>query len=669
MNINSQHRILIVDDDQATIRIIANLLKDSYEVMIATNGHQAFQLIQTSPHPDLILLDLEMPEMNGFEVLIQLKDNPLTKSIPVIIITSHDEQGYEAELLRLGAVDYINKPITPEVMIARICTHIKLKMKRNTLEKLIKEHTQELENTNAILKAEIQLRKNIEMALRQSELRFRDISYLMGDWIWEVDIAGKYTFIAGKTKAILGYNPNELLGTSMYDIMDHDDALRLQNILEQLFETKQPIDNFVKKMIASDQKHIHCTSNILCFYDENNEKCIGFRGIDKDISEFVLIQSQWELLQKDIRNFQKSQAIGTLAAGIAHDFNNLLFPMLGYAEMVQDQFQKQSDGFENMKALIDCIKKASAIVDQILIIGRTQEMNFQPVVPQPVIIETLKFLRTGIPKTVDIIIDISTEPSIIRSDPSQLHQIIMNLCINAYHSLEDRPGWIKISYTVDTTLQSCCLSIEDNGRGIPPEILERIFEPYFTTKKVGKGNGIGLAIVESSVKSHGGKIKVTSEVNKGSRFDIIFPLTTESDLPKQVTVNKNTLSDNCSKEVKHILVVDDEPEVLKMIEKMLIKLGYQVTAVDSSIKALNLFKSSPDVFDILLTDLMMPQMNGYQLIEAITALRPKFPTVVITGYQDIQIKNNLMQIGIKNILSKPITRLQLTKTLNQIFAT
>jgi PAS domain S-box-containing protein len=376
----------------------------------------------------------------------------------------------------------------------------------------------------------------------------------------------------------------------------------------------------------------------------------------------LLMEEENKRLQAQLMQSQKMEAIGALAGGIAHDFNNILSAVLGYAEMARDASPEDSAVARDLNKVLEASSRAAALVKQILAFSRQAETERIPLEPISIVREAIKLLRPTLPSTIVIQqhLDAPTRP--ICADPTQIHQIVMNLCTNAFHAMEQTGGVLEIS------LEDCELSVDDlhrwpniqpggfvmlaisdTGSGIPPEIRDKIFDPYFTTKGVGKGTGMGLAIVHGIVAASGGFLACESEPGKGSIFRVYYPAIERKTGP---AVNE-TISVPTGKE--HILLVDDEIILAEMGQAMLERIGYVVTVRTSSLEALAVFENQPDLFDAVVTDQTMPNLTGMDLARKMLQIRPDIPIILCTGYSNLVNEELATQCGIKGFVMKPMT--------------
>ncbi len=382
----------------------------------------------------------------------------------------------------------------------------------------------------------------------------------------------------------------------------------------------------------------------------------------EDITERKQGEEKYQRLQDQLQQAQKMEAIGTLAGGIAHDFNNILGAILGYAEMAKEDCLSGSVNPSDLEQVIQAGNRARDLVKQILAFSRQSEAEKTPVRPAPIIKESIKLLRSSLPATIDIQQDMDPDTALVMADATQFHQIIMNLCTNAYHAMEETGGTLSISLKNKNFNQQDLasvpeirvgqfvqLSIRDSGAGITPGIRERIFDPYFTTKATGKGTGMGLAIVHGIVKSYGGFITCNSWIGEGTVFEINLPAVLEQPVPEQEI-------DMIPAGTERILFVDDEEMLIRMGQTMLERLGYTVTVKKSSFEALTTFINQPEAFDLVITDQTMPGMTGFDLARRMLQIQPRLPIILCTGYSNQVSEEKAKASGIKGFILKPLVR-------------
>jgi len=377
-----------------------------------------------------------------------------------------------------------------------------------------------------------------------------------------------------------------------------------------------------------------------------------------------------------LRQAQKIEAIGTLAGGIAHDFNNILAAILGYAEMAREDCQPGTTVAKDLDKVLEGGNRAKDLVQQILVFSRQDEMERIPMQPASVVKEAIKMLRPSLPTTIDINQDIICATTQILADPTQIHQILMNLCTNAFHAMEETGGKLNISLKEVTLTHEDLLhepnveagnfiqlSVSDSGPGIPPEIKKNIFNPYFTTKETGKGTGMGLAIVHGIVKSYGGFISLYSEPGEDTVFHVFLPVIVKELLPEIKDIEPIPIGR------ERILFIDDEEILAEMGKSMLERLGYQVTVRNNSMEALEIFQNQPDLFDLVITDQTMPGMTGADIARKMIQIRPDIPIILCTGYSTVISDEKAKSYGIKEFALKPLSKKDIAVLIRKVLDT
>jgi PAS domain S-box-containing protein len=390
-----------------------------------------------------------------------------------------------------------------------------------------------------------------------------------------------------------------------------------------------------------------------------------------DITEIKSLERERQHTEAQLRQAQKMEAIGTLAGGIAHDFNNILSAILGYTELALDDAAHDRVSANYLREILKAGRRARDLVHQILTFSRQTESEAKPIQVQPIIKEALKLLRASLPSTIEIQTDLQSN-AIVEADPIQIHQLIMNLCTNAGHAMRSKGGILRVELATEslgTQFEGHALSkpgeylkmiVSDTGTGIAPEIMDRIFDPYFTTKDKGEGTGMGLAMVQGIVQRYGGLVSVTSNLGEGACFNIHLPVIHLNE-PIEAPVHPAIPGGH-----EQILFVDDEPPLADLSKQILERMGYRVTIRTSSIEAAALFESNPQEFDLVITDMTMPNMTGDILSRMLLAIRPDIPIIICTGYSEKITQDIIERLKIRALILKPIIRDDLLLTVRQI---
>ncbi|MBW2593809.1 MAG: response regulator [Deltaproteobacteria bacterium] len=374
-----------------------------------------------------------------------------------------------------------------------------------------------------------------------------------------------------------------------------------------------------------------------------------------------------------MRQSQKMEAIGTLAVGIAHDFNNILSPVFGYTQMLLEEAPAQGTMRDGLNQIVAGAERAKDLVQQILAFSRQREYIARPVRPQPIIKEVLKLTRASLPATIKITPDIDNDCGLIMADPTQIHQIVMNLITNAFQAMEETGGKLSITLKeielgfADLHERSMkpgtyvCLTVSDNGPGMDGNIQERIFDPYFTTKKKGEGTGLGLSVVHGIVQNHGGQIYVDSEPGRGSEFKVCLPVIKNQPETDALKYNQPVQEGN-----ERILLVDDQADIVNMEKLMLERMGYHVTARTDSLDVLKTFTAQPGGFDLVITDMTMPGLTGDKLAVELLKIRSDIPIILCTGFNKSMTREKALALGIRGFLMKPVMMKKLSWTIREV---
>jgi PAS domain S-box-containing protein len=510
---------------------------------------------------------------------------------------------------------------------------------------------------------DISKRREAEQALRDSEERYRRLFEIESDAIILADPeTGRIMDVNHAALELYGYTMEEMLRLTVFDISAEPEktarTIRQENALVRLRYHKRK-DGMLFPVEISGRS------------SELGGKRVYLAAV-RDISERMQAEEERDKLEAQLRQAQKLEAIGTLAGGIAHDFNNLLTPIIGYSELALYDSHLQPSLRNNFDQILQAALRAKDLVKQILSFGRYTKEQPKVAADIGVIIkEALKLLRASLPTTVEISQNI--EPGFAFANATQIHQVLINLCTNAAHAMDGK-GVIEISLTSvdlsesDMTAESIIgvepgpflkLSVSDTGCGMSAETLDRIFDPYFTTKEVGKGSGLGLAVVLGIVKRHRGAVSVRSVPGKGSTFNIYFPVV---DGVPEVEVDP---VDDLRKGTERILMADDEQMLLELNTQILGQLGYQVTPAGDGIHALEVFRGGSDQFDLLITDYTMPGLTGIDLVNEIRRIRPHFPAILCSGFAEKLTPSAIVEPGVE-LMTKPFSIKDLAQTVRRV---
>jgi PAS domain S-box-containing protein len=510
-------------------------------------------------------------------------------------------------------------------------------------------------------------------ALRASESRFRAVAMAAPVGIMEADVDGYFVFVNARWKTIAGLASADGFGGDWTAKVHPEDRVEVRASWARSIGADEPFSREFRFQIGESLEWVLGQSTML--HDENG-KVDGRLVTLAVISDLKLEQERSVALEAQLRQAQKLETLGTLAGGIAHGFNNLLQPILGFTNLATDSLEPGHEAHEDLDYVTRAALRATELVKQMLTFSRQAEHERMPLLVHPLVNEAIKLMRASMTANIPMVTEISTECPPVLADATQINQVVMNLCANAYHAVRDQGGSIRVELTttmVETTLlerlpglkagEHVLLRVIDTGEGMDSATLERVFEPFFTTKRGGQGTGLGLSVVHGIVMSHDGALTVESEPGKGSSFSVYLPTTT-SEARIAEPKEKASLGGG-----EHILFVDDEEEVALLGKKMLERLGYRITLATDSLEAREVFNSRPDEFDLVITDQMMPHLTGENLAREMLVARKDIPIIMITGYGENATREMSADIGIREFMLKPVGAADLGNAVRRVLDT
>jgi PAS domain S-box-containing protein len=519
-----------------------------------------------------------------------------------------------------------------------------------------------------------------ERKLKASEQRLRKAQAMAHVGYWELDPATQKIRGSEEWFRLYGIDGSKRVVSlsAMRALVVEDDRARMRQALDSLLSDNADYDVVFKIRRASDGELVWLHSKAeLIFRGDGHEPLVS--GVAQDVTASKRAEEERERLETQLRQAQKMESIGTLAGGIAHDFNNILSPIIGFTEMTAAELPEDGQARANLEEVLTAARRAKEMVRHILTFSRQDTQEMKPMRIAPVVQESMKLLRSSLPATIDIDVQLNEETGSVFGDSTQVHQLVVNLCTNAYQAMRDKGGRleVRLAETVFDTAASLpsremppgtyvCLSVKDTGHGMDQAIIDRIFEPYFTTKGPAEGTGMGLSMVHGIVKGHQGHIEVASTKGEGTVFRVYIP---QMPSVHETTFNETTEFIPVGNE--QILLVDDEPQLLAMQRQILERLGYDTVALSDSLEALRVFREKPDAFDLLITDQTMPHLTGAELSTEVLKIRRDLPVILCTGFSEALSPEAAADIGIRHYLQKPVPLKALARTvrmaLNEAF--
>lgn len=503
--------------------------------------------------------------------------------------------------------------------------------------------------------------------IRKAERKYRSIFENALEGIYQSTPQGRILSANPAFAKILGYGSAQQLMEEVSDIgTQHWVEPNQRRDMVQVLLDGGTITMLEARMVRWDGQLIWVLINGRPVYNTSGD-LLYLEGMVQDITEKVRFENQ-------IRQTQKMEAIGTLAGGIAHDFNNMLGVIIGCSELAIDGMPKGGKAVADMEQVLDAGLRAKTLVRQILTFSRQDEIEFKPLLLKPFLKETVKFLQTTLPAAIQVRLSHAMDNCTVLADPTQLQQVLLNLCTNSAHALSSHGGYIDISLSKQIVMSSengptddltpgayVNLTVLDNGPGIEPEILHRVFDPFFTTKKVGEGTGLGLSVVHGIVKSHGGAVYAQSEAGQGTAMHVLLPSLEHPEFepaPESAVIPPEG-SEN-------VFLVEDEPVLADILRRIIAGLGYQVKAFTDAIEAWRFFMVHADRFDLAILDHNMPAITGIELAARIHQLQAKLPIILLTGMGIEQLRREAEKASVRTLMNKPLNRIDLAVAIRKV---
>ena len=516
------------------------------------------------------------------------------------------------------------------------------------------------------------LQKQLENA-REKEKQLQLLIDNMPAQIAYVDSFLNYIQINRSCEEAHGLRRNQIIGRKVKEILGSDRYEQCKDYIKKAL-SGQNLHYEMAYAMDGASKRWYDVTYIPDFSDTGEVQ--GYYSLIIDLTEKKEAQKEQFRLKDRLRHAEKMEAIGTLSGGIAHDFNNILSGIFGYSQLAEMNIHDAARAKGYIQKIVEAAKRASSLIEQILTFSRQKKINRHPIKILTLVKEVIRLIRSTIPANIEIRENLNCSEMIL-ADPTQIHQVIMNLCTNAHHAMGNKNG--RLTITLDTVedkdLRSiprsgrssserfARLSITDTGPGISPEIKERIFDPYFTTKPLGKGTGLGLAVVSGIVKKHRGFLRLDSSPGAGTTFHVFLPLVSSEDTVSEAVKMPDKLPGGSEK----IMLVDDEPAILYSMKSILSMQGYQVFVFPDGLSAFKAFQLQPETYDLIITDMAMPHMTGDRLSRKILETRSDIPIVICTGFHESFGPDDAHNIGIRKYLKKPVLGPDLCKIIRELF--
>ena len=637
--------ILIVDDTAINLQILTTIVTtEGYNILLAQSGEEALR-VANEYHPDIILLDVMMSKMDGFDVCRQLKANPSTQPIPVIFVTARTDVEAVEKGFDVGGDDYVSKPFNDRVLLARLKNHVERYQRQREL------------TIN---------RERLNTALDAAQIGSFTIRLPEKIWI-----------------------PDEQL-MRLFGIESDVDTFNLNTWYEHVIP--EDIENTIKRIegcIIKDSfykfefrifdsvggyKWFRCSMQV----SERNEKDepLLIVGVNVDITKEHSMLDTIRIQEETLAQTRKLKAMGQLTGGIAHDFNNMLATILGFAELLSEDLQDNEEHSYYCKNITDTCERAATLTNQLLTFSRKQSKQTTVIDLHGLILGSMDLMQHSLGKKISIKQKLGAKEHFIMGEFAQLQNILLNMGFNARDAMPNG-GILELNtenvsiYEKDIlhlpvfieTGDYVVLHIRDTGTGMEKEVLDKIFEPFFTTKQAGKGTGLGLSTTYGTINAHNGSIFAESTPGEGTVFHIYFPV---SNLKPQKDVEKKASSSRNSVTSGTILVIDDEMTIRRMLIKTLKYVGYDVLDANSGKVGINLYKQNKDQISAVILDVIMPEMDGVQIYKALKKINPNVAVLVSTGYASSKQTIELEELGVEAFLKKPYRQSELVEAVSKV---
>jgi two-component system cell cycle sensor histidine kinase/response regulator CckA len=683
---SSTLRILLVEDNAHDRMAFSRALRKgqlSCEITECVRAEEALECFCSDDLPfNLLVVDHGLPGISGLELCKELLD--AGKPLPMVILTGEGSQQLAVEALKAGVYDYIIKDpgqgyldllpvVLPDVVrrhaerLAREQAEEALRKAHTELEMTVAQRTAELVRTNQELRNEITERRQAEEALRESEEKYRTLIENIQDGVFLIQDL-KMQFVNEAFVKMVGYTVEEFAGMDFRQLIASEDVDRVVNWYRRRQAGENIGSEYDFRMLHKDGVTRVFANMSMGFVDFRGS--IASMGTVKDVTELRLAEKERQRLEAQLQHAQKMEAVGTMAGGIAHDFNNLLMGIQGLTSLLMFEIDPAHPHVEHLKEIEDCVKSAADLTKQILGFARGGKYEVKPTDLNELIESNSQmFGRTQ--KEILIYKEYQKFVWTVEVDQGQIGQVLMNIFVNAWQAMPNG-GALSIA-TANITLDAnyvkpfqlapgryVKLSVTDTGLGMDENIQKRIFEPFFTTKEMGRGTGLGLATVYGIIKNHGGFIEVNSRKGEGTTFNIYLPAT------EVEVVEEKRADEKLVRGSETVLFVDDEDLIIDVGEQILQRMGYTVFVARSGREALEIFSKKKDDIDMVILDMIMPDMSGGEAYDRLCEIHPDIKVLLSSGYSLRGQARNILARGCKGFIQKPFNMRELSHKLREV---
>jgi CheY-like chemotaxis protein len=658
--------ILIVDDERQNRQLLEVMLApEGFDLLTAGNGEEALAMVARHL-PDLILLDVMMPGMDGYEVTARIRADPATTNIPVVIVTALEDRQARMLGLTAGAADFLTKPVDRAELSVRVRNLLRLKAYGDYYGRYSEKLEGEVASRTADLVARTKTLEEHAAALRRSDQR---TTYALGAasmGLWELDLTTRHVSWSASMAPLFGLDPGDAPTTAdaFFALVHADDRRMAEDGLSTSSRDGPDFEVEFRAVWPDGSAHwIAGRARTLRHSDDGPARILG---IAMDIGDRKSLEAQF-------RQAQKIEAIGQLAGGLAHDFNNIMTVILGYSTMVLAGLESEDRRHGQMEQVVKAGQRAAALTGQLLAFSRKQVLQPTAVDLNALVADLRPMLGRLIGEQIDLVSILAPDLRTVRADRGQIEQVLMNLAVNARDAMPagGRLALETANVNLDGTFLKdgpvrpgayVLLAVTDSGIGMNAVTMERLFEPFFTTKNRGQGTGLGLATVYGIVKQSGGYIWVQSEPDRGATFKVYLPCAEREDPVEPGPVSHTAAAGGTEK----VLLVEDEDAVRFLTRAILETAGYAVTVASHAQGAEALFDEDPSRFQLLVTDVIMPGLTGPELFCRLKERRPELKVVYVSGYTGDAILQQGPLIAAAGFLQKPFTADALKRRVRDI---